>query len=246
MSMYAVNLYRFTDDPPAMVAFYEALGLRTRVTSANGFALLQAGAGWVAIHPAAGSDTGAAPGDTQLALLVEDARAATAASELQAQGLDVRFWDESYGQHAAVRTPLGSDVWINEHQDDLYGYEAHEGGEPGSIQVCGVYFSADFDRDAAWFAFFGLTGVGEGDAWWRVLDGGHGRVGLHYVDAEHPERVGGTASVDVGFETPEPLDAVVARLRAAGHEAELVSDAFLTAVHVVDPDGRAVQIHPLG
>lgn len=246
MTTYSVNLYRFTDDPAAMIAFYQALGLRTRVTSGDGrFALLQAGAGWVAVHPAEGSDTGATPGETQLVFLVEDGDAAAAASDLQSKGLQTRVWDESYGRHAVVRTPLGSNVWINEHQDDLYGYRAHPEGQPGPIQVCAIHFSADFARDAAWFAHLGLRPVGEGDAWWQALDGGHGRVGLHHVDPGHPECTAETATVDAGFETPEPLADVVARLWAAGYPAELVTDEFLTAVHVADPDGRLVQVHAL-
>lgn len=247
MTSYAVNLYRFSDDPGAMVAFYETLGLRTRVTSGNGrFALLQAGAGWVAVHPAEGSDAGAVPGETQLVFLVEDGDAAAAASDLAAKGLDVREWDESYGRHAAVRTPLGCDVWINEHQDDLYGYRAHDDGDPGPIQVCAVHYSADFDRDAAWFAHFGLGPVGTGDAWWRALDGGRGRVGLHGPSEEHPERTAPVCQVDAGFETPEPLDALAERLVAAGHHPRVVTDEFLTALHVTDPDGMPLQIHRLG
>lgn len=244
MTSYSVNLYRFTDDPAAMVAFYEHLGLRTRVTSdGGGYALLEAAAGWVAVHPAATAAT-VEPGETQLVLLTEDADAA--ATDLASRGLDARVWDESYGRQAAVRTPLGSDVWINEHQVDLYGYRAHADGAPGPIEVSAIWYSEDFDRDSAWLGALGFEQVGYADDWWRGLTNGRGRVGLHGVDDQHPEPRGETLSVSVGFQTPEPLDALADRLRAAGYtDARIVTDAAATKVHVTDPDGREVEIHPI-
>lgn len=241
---YAVNLYCFTDRSAEVVAFYELLGLRTRVSSGTGFALLEGAAGWLAVHRAVDSDAGARPGETQLVLLTESVDAA--ASDLAARGFDTRVWDESYGRHAAVTTPLGTAVWVNEHQTDLYGYRAHYSGAPGPALVTGIWFSTDFARDAAWLAQFGFAPVGEGDdTWWQAFDNGHGRIGLHGADADHPEPVAGLHTVDVGLQTSQPLEEVAERLVAAGLDARIVTDANATKVHVTDPDGREIEIHPL-
>lgn len=244
MTTYAVNLYRFSDDPAAMVAFYEALGLRTRVSSTGGgWALMEGAAGWIAVHSAATSDTGAAPGETHLVFLTEQADAA--ASDLQAKGLDARVWDESYGRQAAVRAPLGTDVWVNEHQADLYGYREHASAEPGPAVVTAIWQSGDFARDAAWLAAFGFEPVGKGDpVWWQAHDNGHGRVGLH-GRTDLPTGPNGMHVVRVGLETPEPLEDVVDRLVAAGHDARIVTDENATKVHVTDPDGQQLEVHPL-
>lgn len=53
-----------------------------------------------------------------------------------------------------------------------------------------------------------------------------------------------TLQVRLSFETSEDLGALAARLRAAGYDARLVEGA-VRALHVLDPDGIEVEIHPL-
>ena len=49
--------------------------------------------------------------------------------------------------------------------------------------------------------------------------------------------------VRLGFETSQDLAELASRLRAAGHRAEVV-DGAVRSVHVTDPDGQHLEIHP--
>src|SRR5699024_6157683 len=123
----AVNPYRFTDDPPAMVACLEELGMRKAVTaSGDWFGLLRAGAGWVGVHRASTDPEGSPAGQTQLVLLAGDAR--SAADMLEEQGVPATVWDESYGRHAGVVDPAGGGGWINEPHARLDGGTGHARG----------------------------------------------------------------------------------------------------------------------
>lgn len=87
--------------------------------------------------------------------------------------------------------------------------------------------------------------------WWQALSApGAGTIGLHAPGGEDDRvsRPSGTefgdiALVRLGFETAEDLDALAARLRNAGHDARVVEDE-VRSVHVTDPDGKRLEIHP--
>lgn len=247
---FAVNPYRFSADPAAMIAFLETLGLRKAVTSeGEWFGLLRAGAGWVAVHPVSSSQTSAGPGETQLVLLTE--RAADAAAALEARGVHATVWDESYGQHAGVIDPAGGGVWINEHQADLYGYVGHDAAADPRLSVTMVRSSADRDADRAFFAGFGFESDPGANEWWEALRASptSGVIGLHApmpgerASSSAPSPFAERTSVArLGFETTEDLDELAARLTASGHHAAVVAgDA--RAVHVIDPDGCELEIH---
>lgn len=90
---------------------------------------------------------------------------------------------------------------------------------------------------------------------WLELHGpeGAGIIGLHapmgegertrLASPEMPD-LPPTLQVHLGFETSEDLGELARRLRNAGYEASLVEGA-VRAVHVLDPDGITVEIHPL-
>ena len=141
---FTVCPYRFSADPPAMVAFLDLVGLRREITTAgDGFAVLRGRRGKVAVHAAAtGAVTGVPAGRTSLAFVVDDAVAATAA--LAADGFEVACWDESYAKQGAVRDPFGHGVWLNEPVRDLHGYVGHEPA-PSLVDVVAVHWSPDFD-----------------------------------------------------------------------------------------------------
>lgn len=252
MSQFVVNPYRCSASPGEMTRFLEVLGLRCRVSSGNGFALLEAGAGYVAVHPAASMSTGAQPGQTMLSLLADDAE--DAASLLRQQGRDVVVWDESYGRHVGVVEPYGGGIWINEHQHDLYGYRDH-GRQPADprLTVTMVRPSDDFERDKGFFSAFGFVPDDHGNPWWQALraSSASGVIGLHRPESAEPPVCedpgnpvsGRTPLVGLGFETAEPLEELAARLTAAGYPASVV-ERETTSVHVVDPDGCRIEIHP--
>lgn len=242
-----LNPYRCSREPERMRAFLELLGLRTLLSGDGGYALLRAGAGLVAVHPS-GPDRS---GETQLSFYVESAE--RAARELRAAGLEPVVWDESYGRHAGITEPCGGGVWINEEMHDLYGHRRHETVEVDSaLAVVAVRSSDDFARDRRFFETLGFRAQGPGDEWWQELRGpaGTGVIGLHAPHGEASTRpspenpiTGRDPLVGLGFETGEPLERLAERLVAAGHEARLVQEPK-RSVHVVDPDGRQLEIHP--
>src|SRR5699024_3408946 len=114
--------------------------------------------------------------------------------------------------------------------------------------------SADVDRDAAWAARIGFRAEQEQgeDPWFRALrgPGAAGTIGLHRpAEGDRRTRPTGTEfgdamQVRLGFETSEELAELAARLRAAGHPAEVVEADGVRSVHVTDPDGQRLEIHP--
>lgn len=254
---FTVYPLRFTDDAPAMIAFLRTLGMAPVVTTEGGtFAEMVAGGGGrVMVHTAEHAETAAPAGETQLCLSVVDTDAA--AAQLRDRGLEVRVWDETYGRQGAVHGPRGEDIAINEQQRDLYGYLGHGGADAEAddrLSVTAVRVSAegpDRDRDVDFFAALGFTPAGAGDHWWQALSApGAGTIGLHAPGGEDDRvsRPSGTefgdiALVRLGFESAEDLDALAARLRNAGHDARVVEDE-VRSVHVTDPDGKRLEIHP--
>lgn len=247
MTAFSVNPFRFTADPEAMRRFLETLGLVPRFASGIGYVLLEAGSGWVGVHPADLSATQADPGETQLALLSLEDDAEDAAEAMKDLGLKARLWDEEFGQQAGVIGPAGEGIWVNSKLKDTVG-----GGSPDAgITVTAVRYSSDFDSDREFFTKLGFVEEEGGSEWWVSLTApGGGTVGLHKPsegDAvarpnEH-NPIGAVALADLSFTTTHPLEDLLARLTEAGYEAKIDEGETLRAVHVVDPDGKTVQIH---
>lgn len=243
---------RFTADAPALISFLRVLGMARAVTAGeDSFATLLGGAGRVMVHAANGSATGARSGNTDLCLAVTSTD--HSADVLRAAGLEVDVWDESYGRQGIVVGPAGECVALNEEQEDLYGYRGHDASMADPrLTVTAVLSSDDFERDTAWAARVGLVADGPGDDWFRSLrgPGRAGVLGLHRpTPGDRRTRSTGTEfgdalQVRLGFETTEDLGALADRLVAAGYPAELVDEAGVRSVHLTDPDGEHLEIHP--
>lgn len=249
---FTVFPLRFTRDPQALIAFLRTLGMAPAITAGDdGFGDLVAGAGRVMVHSVRGAESGAAHGDTDLCLAVPDAE--QAARDLAEAEIGGTVWDESYGKQGRIDGPAGEGVSLNEHQSDLYGYQGHDpsGADP-RLSVTAVVMSDDFDRDAAWFARLGFTAEGTDGAEWRELRGRGrtGTVGLHrpVPDSRRTrptgEEFGDCLQVRIGFSTTEPLEELARRLEEAGHPARLARQDGVRSVHVTDPDGLPMEIHP--
>lgn len=254
---FSVFPLRFTDDPPAMIAFLRTLGMVPVVTvEGDGFGeLIAGGGGRVMVHATSSAETASVSGETHLCLSVPSVE--DAAEPLRRRGLEVRVWDETYGKQGLVQGPRGEAVSLNEHQRDLYGYRGHdadEGGGPDArLQVTAVRASAagtERETDIEFFAEFGFAPTSAGDQWWQELSAPHaGGVGLHAPvpgkPASRPSdtEFGDVALVRLGFSTAEDLDALAERLRGAGYPARRVDEHRLRAVHVTDPDGQQLEIH---
>lgn len=235
--------YRFSNDPPAMVAFLETLGLAREVSAPDGgFAVLGAASGGIGVHHVSADN---AAGETHLVLEV--------ASADDLAGLEgIVVWDEAWGKQAGITDPLGGGIWLDEVQTDLYGYVEHHGTPRDGLVVDAIRFSTDFAADQAFFARFGLLPAGHRDEYWTPLQASResGTLALHRNTGEAVTRpapdnpVGDHSLCILGFETSEPLAQVCERLVAAGHPATLV-EGPRRAVHVADPDGQEIQIHEL-
>ena len=248
---FTVCPYRFSADPPAVVAFWDLLGLRREVTTAgDGFAVLRGRRGRVAVHSATHqAATGVPAGRTSLVMVVDDPVASTAA--LAADGYEVACWDEAWGKQGAVRDPFGHGVWLNQPVRDLHGYVGHP-PQPSQVDVVAVCWTPDASVSEPFFRRLGFTGpppVHEG--WWPLdaVDDG-GQVGLHASDgvpaagpwsADDP--VSPAALVGIGVRTAEPLDLLGERLAAAGHPVRDDRDATAPHLTVTDPDGVEVELH---
>jgi hypothetical protein len=124
MNHVEIRPLRFTDRVAEVRAFLESLGMHARVESdGGGWVDLVAGAGMVALHDAATSDTGGRPGETRLSFEADDV------TELSDRLVDAGFddpavWDEAYGRVLAI--DVGDQrIWIDERSDDPYGYQWH-------------------------------------------------------------------------------------------------------------------------
>lgn len=257
----AVMPLRFSADPAAEISFLRTLGLHPLVTSdGEGFAVLAApGGGRVMVHGTSGSATGAPAGETQLCLAVDEVDPLVDA--LRARGVEARVWDETYGRQGSLVGPHGEGIALNEQQRDLYGYQGHERpvGEDAvaeGLAVVAVRSSAPGaarEADLVLFAALGGRALPGDEGYQRVVLPGGGEIGLHAPMPDLPVSrpgddpgFGDPALVDLAVVTDEDLDALATRLRASGYRAALRDDAGIRAVHVTDPDGQEVEIHPVG
>jgi len=133
---------RFTADVPAMRRFLETLGLKSRVESEHGgWVDMVAGRGMVALHDSASSATGAKSGETGLSFEADDIEELK--ERLQAAGYqDATVWDEAYGRVLSVTAPVDAVIWVDQRNDDLYGYKLH-----AYVAGLGPRYLAAFPRD---------------------------------------------------------------------------------------------------
>jgi hypothetical protein len=246
-----------------MIEFYAALGLAKAFDHESGsWAVFRGSSGALAVHGLADAETVQVGGLTSLNFAVADVSAA--ADELAGSGLEATSWDEPFGTQGAVLSPDGRAIGLNEdRRDDLYGgYRVHEQVVAASLDVVAVVESADFPASAAFFRVFGFTPFGSlDDPWWCDLRSANPRVGVIGLHGPAPaEEEGGAGAPDresdraaqpppllvrLSFETSEPLDALAARLVAAGYPSATVVDAGAgSRVEVNDPDGQRIQIRP--
>lgn len=246
---FSVMPFRYSDDVAAMVTFLEELGLRRRI-DADGFAELHASAGRVMVH-AAGGDFSS--GETYLNLMTDTVEDAVDAASNA--GADYLVWDEAYGRHAVVAGLHGEWMWINEEQADDYGYRRHEGEAREGLVVSAIRPAPDFAIDLAFFAHFGFAPAPGASEWFESLQGpgNAGVIGLHYAEpSESIFREGEEDArnrvpyANLAFVTTEDLSELADRLESAGYPAAVVTEGSLTKVHVTDPDGVEIEIHPAG
>lgn len=109
------------------------------------------------------------------------------------------------------------------------------------MRVVPVRFTNDPVRMRVFLEALGLAVAVQSDSGgWIALEGAGGGVGLHAATSSDQPHVPGETSLS--FESDEPLEAVQARLRAAGFESDIIDESYGRSLRVVDPDGVALQI----
>jgi hypothetical protein len=248
MNAIVVRPVRFTDHVSEMQRFLELIGLRPWIVAdRGGWSDLACGAGRVALHDAATSDSGGLPGQTTLSFEAGDIT--LLAKQLTDAGVaSVSVYDEAYGRVLTCRDPAGDTIGIDERADDLYGSQLR--AEPGapSLRVMPVRFADPAGPYGGFLQVLGLRPAGEINPYYvNFLAGGgaQGQVGLHYVFGETLPVVagGGGGTVQLTFESAEPLDQIAARLDGAGFAAQILTEDFGSLLSVTDPDGQEVQVH---
>jgi hypothetical protein len=246
MTGIVVRPVRFTDNIEPMRAFLELIGLRARIESVRGgWIELVADGGMVALHSSATADSGAAQGKTSLAFEADDLDA-LAQVLTDAAVPDVTIYDEAYGRVLTFTDPLGDRIAVDEQMGDLYGYRALAGDKPVGPKVVPVRFCDPAGPYRRLLQILGLQQVGEINEYYvnfAAAGGEHGLVGLHYVHGGELPIVAGSGSVQLTFESAEPLEQIAARLEGAGFAPELHADESGSLLLVTDPDGQPVRVH---
>lgn len=249
MTAVVVRPVRFTSRLPEMQRFLELIGLRPWITAdGGGWADMSCGAGRVALHDAATSDSGGMPGQTTLGFEAEDVT--ELAGQLTGAGVTgVSVYDEAYGRVLTCSDPDGATVAVDERAADLYGYRLR--AEPAALQslrVTPVRFTDPTGPYGHFLSALGLVPAGAANPFYvNYLAGGgaQGQVGLHQVVGPDQPVVPSSRLpvVQLNFESAEPLEQLAARLAAAGYEPGIATEDFGSLLHVTDPDGQLIQVH---
>lgn len=166
----------------------------------GGWVDMVAGAGMVALHSAADSDTGGEPGETRLSFEADDLAALSA--RLKAGGTKlVVVHDESYGQVLSCQDPIGDTVWVDGRSEDLYGYRLHQATPDERCKVMPVRFTEPQGSYAGFLEALGLARLGAPDDFYAILSGPGdcGQVGLHRVYSDELPILPGPAAVHLTF-----------------------------------------------
>lgn len=110
------------------------------------------------------------------------------------------------------------------------------------MRVVPVYFTSSAEAGRRFLEALGLeTGWVADSGTWVSMTGSGGGVGLHDAASGEPPRSPGT--VELSFESDEPLEQVATRLTRAGFEATIVDESFGRSLRTIDPDGQHLQIN---
>lgn len=226
-------LFRFSDDPSRLGSFLRLTGLSPVVSNdANTWLEMTGSSGWISVHgTAATNNPKATAGTTDLVAVTADVAAAASTLE-QIDGVTVDVWDEAFGRQASVAL-ADRTIIINEKQEDLYGYQAHD-GRPGPVDLAIHWYTEDIDSARNLLELFGYepdqNGAVEGQRFTSTVE----EAGPVYL-FQRP----GLDQHHLGLESTEGVDQVLDRLRRASFAPDEVAPGRLA---VDDPDGQPVTI----
>jgi catechol 2,3-dioxygenase-like lactoylglutathione lyase family enzyme len=106
------------------------------------------------------------------------------------------------------------------------------------MRVLPIRYCADVEASTRFYRALGLElGSATRTGGWVELPAAAGALALHRAGADAGE-------CELAFEADEPLEAVAARLTAAGYRPEpILDEAYGRSLRVTDPDGVPVQVN---
>jgi catechol 2,3-dioxygenase-like lactoylglutathione lyase family enzyme len=106
------------------------------------------------------------------------------------------------------------------------------------VKVMPIRYCADVAESTRFYRALGLElGASTRPGGWVELPAAAGLLALHRA-------AGAAGECELAFEADEPLEAVVARLAAAGYPAgPILDESYGRSVRVRDPDGVPVQVN---
>lgn len=106
------------------------------------------------------------------------------------------------------------------------------------MKVMPIRYCADVAESTRFYRALGLDlGAMTRPGTWVELPGTAGVLALH-------QETGNAGACELAFEADEPLEAVAARLAAAGYPpGPILDESFGRALRVQDPDGVFVQVN---
>lgn len=237
-ALFYVHVVRYSRDVGAMEGFFRAVGLAAHGGEAVAFL---GDTGRVDVRPPTGDFHA---GETYVNLLTESLEDAVDAANNA--GADYLVWEEDDVHYAAIEGRSGE--WIRVEEGIAGSHTDHELG----WGVSAIRPSPDFARDRDFFADFGFSPGAGANEWFESLLGpmNAGTIGLHHA-AEDVPRFSAQEDprnrlpyADIGLTTSDDLEETAQRLTEAGYPAGVVTAGTLTKVHVQDPDGIEIEIHP--
>ncbi|MBV7362827.1 hypothetical protein KRX54_00020 [Actinomycetaceae bacterium TAE3-ERU4] len=234
-----------------MIKFFETLGMVPAVTAGEGYAILKAKSGYLAVHNTLSSNFGLS-GEAHLVLMVN--RLEEFLKESESKCIDLQVWDEAWGRQAGIIDPSGGGIWINELEHDSYGYVFSESSqEPEDIEVVSVRYSRNFAEDRKFFETLGFVSAPGASSFWEQMSASvnSGWIGLHQIYGDKaPVRVepgnpvgGSVPLVSLSFQTCIPGENFLKKLRSAGYPAFILRDEIGERVCTTTPDGIKLEVH---
>jgi catechol 2,3-dioxygenase-like lactoylglutathione lyase family enzyme len=106
------------------------------------------------------------------------------------------------------------------------------------MNIVVIHYAADPMRSSQFYQALGFPFLADkSDDHWREHEATGGTVALHQAGPDCP--AGGH---DLSFVTPEPLEAVAARLESKGFSSQLKDQPWGRVLRATDPDGTSVEL----
>jgi len=227
---------RFVTDVAAWQAFYADLGFISTGVEADGWVVLAADSGRLALHHA--EPESPLVGKAKLAWEVPDLEAYRTA--VAGTGTDIRRATFDRGDVLVADLPQGRVVI-----DRADGAGGTNPVRPEGLAVLPLVYTRSVIDGAEAATHLGLTRriTSDTNGWADLM--GHGVLAFHRADSDAAEDRtvdDGEISVEISLETGD-VEALQTRVDAAGHPVDLIDEAYARTLRITAPDGTRVWVN---